>query len=86
MKTILAAAVFALSISAPALAQQADWSQTGDHYAIGNTVVQQPTPQELNQAKEGDYYAASKTVVEQPAPQQLRQDREGDYYAPAKGN
>ncbi|HEX3502122.1 MAG TPA: hypothetical protein VHU22_01880 [Xanthobacteraceae bacterium] len=50
-------AVLALSMSATAFAQQANWSQQGDYYAPSKTVVQQPTAQELRQAEQGDYYA-----------------------------
>ena len=80
MKTILAAAVFAFSVSASALAQQPNWSQPGDYYPPASTVVQQPAPQ--SQVKEGDYYPAGTTIVQQPTPQQLNQSRQGDYYAP----
>ena len=87
MKTAFTAvALFALSLTGPALAQQPHWSQPGDYYKPGNNVVQQSTPQELNQPKQGDYYAPAKTIVEQPTAEQLTQDREGDYYAPVKGN
>jgi hypothetical protein len=83
MKTILAAAaVLALSISVPALAQQPNWSQPGDYYAPSKTGDERPTSQELNQAKEGDYYAPGKTIVEQPTAQESQQNRQGDYYAP----
>jgi hypothetical protein len=79
------AAVVALSFSAPALAQQADWSQQGDFYAPTGTTVQQPTAQELNQARQGDFYAPSKTVVQKATPQELKTFREGDFYSPMAG-
>ena len=85
MTKLAAAAVLALSFSAPALAQQADWSQTGDYYAPMHTTVQQPTAQELNQARQGDFYAPGKTVVQQATPQQENRFREGDFYAPTAG-
>jgi hypothetical protein len=44
--------------------------------------VQQPTPQQLNEAKDGDYYAPSNTIVQQPTSQELNRARQGDYYAP----
>jgi hypothetical protein len=50
-------AVLALSMTAPVLAQQPNWSQQGDYYAPSKTIVQQPTAQELRQAEQGDYYA-----------------------------
>jgi hypothetical protein len=78
--------VLALLIAAPALAQQPDWSQKGDHYAPSTTVVQQPTAAELKQEKEGDYYAPGKRIVQQPTAKELKQEKEGDYYAPTKGN
>lgn len=52
--------VLALVIATPALAQEADWSQKGDYYAPGATVVQQPTTAQTKQAEEGDFYAAMK--------------------------
>jgi hypothetical protein len=84
MKLALAA-VFALSMAAPALAQQADWSQQGDYYAPSKTIVQQATPRELNEARQGDFYAPSNMVVQEATPQQLRKFREGDFYAPTAG-
>jgi hypothetical protein len=85
MTKLAVAAVLALSFSAPALAQQADWSQQGDFYAPTGTIVQQPTAQELKQAREGDFYAPSKTVVQKATPQELNQAREGDFYSPMAG-
>ena len=91
MKPIIAAMAFAalvplqvLSTAIPAQAQTS--SQEGDYYAPSTTVVQQPTPHELNEAKGGDYYAPSKIVVQQPTGGELSRARQGDYYAPAKGN
>jgi hypothetical protein len=82
MKTILAALVLLLlTLSAPAMAQQPNWSQPGDYYAPENTAVP-PSPREQSEIKEGDYYAPSKTIVQQPTAGRLKQDREGDYYAP----
>jgi hypothetical protein len=78
------ATVVVLSASTAAFAQQAHWSQQGDYYASGNTIVQQATPQELNQFREGDYYAPGKTTVQQPTRSELNQFDEGDYYAPTK--
>jgi len=80
------ASVLALLITAPATAQQPDWSQRGDYYAPGKTIVQQPTPGELKQEEEGDYYAPGKTIVERPTPGELNQEKGGDFYAPTKGN
>jgi hypothetical protein len=77
--------VLALLITAPALAQQPDWSQKGDNYAPTTTIVQQPTAAQTKRAEEGDYYAPGKTVVQQPTAAELKQEREGDYYAPKKG-
>lgn len=82
MTKLAIAAALALSFSAPALAQQANWAQHGDYYAPTGTTVQQPTAQELNQAREGDFYAPSKTVVQQATPRQEQRFREGDFYAP----
>ena len=78
-------AAVALSFSAPAFAQQADWSQQGDFYAPTGTTVQQPTAQELNQARQGDFYAPRKTVVQKATPQELNQARQGDFYSPMAG-
>jgi len=50
--------VLALLIAAPAAAAQLPATE-GDYYAPTNTIVQQPTAQELKQAQEGDFYAAS---------------------------
>jgi hypothetical protein len=50
-------AALALSIPAPVLAQSPNWSQQGDYYAPGNTIVQQPTPRQLYLYRHGDYYA-----------------------------
>jgi hypothetical protein len=44
-----------LTAASAAVAQQS--AIEGDHYAPTNTVVQQPTAQELKKAQEGDYYA-----------------------------
>jgi hypothetical protein len=79
------AAIVALSMSTPVLAEQPDWSQPGDYYAPGQTTVQPATPRQLRHFQEGDYYAPGKTTVEQPSPQELNQFRDGDYYAPEKG-
>jgi hypothetical protein len=84
MKNFVAALAFlALPLSAPAVAQQPNWSQPGV-YAPDNTAAQPLTPQEQNLLKDGDYYAPSKTIVQQPTSEQLKEDREGDYYAPLK--
>jgi hypothetical protein len=69
-------------IPAPVFAQSTDLVKQGDYYAPTQTVVQQATPQELNEFKQGDYYAPAKTVVQQPTAQELNQAREGDFYAP----
>jgi hypothetical protein len=76
------AATLAVAVSAPALAQQADWSQPGDYYAPGSTIVQQPTAAQLSQLQQGDYYAPSKTAVQHPSVQELNEFRQGDFYAP----
>ena len=78
------ATVAVVSASTTAFAQQADWSQQGDYYAPSKTIVQQATPQELNQLREGNYYASGKTTVQPPTRSELNQIDEGDYYAPAK--
>jgi hypothetical protein len=78
------ATVAVVSASTAAFAQQADWSQQGDYYAPSRTIVQQATPQELNQLREGDYYASGKTTVQPPTRSELNQIDEGDYYAPTK--
>jgi hypothetical protein len=78
------ATVAAASISTAAFAQQPNWSQQGDYYAPGKTIVQQATPQELNQLREGDYYAFGKTTVQAPTRSEFGQFGEGDYYAPMK--
>jgi hypothetical protein len=44
-------------VPAPVFAQSTDLIKQGDYYAPSNTVVQQPTAQELNQARQGDFYA-----------------------------
>jgi hypothetical protein len=72
-------------VPAPVFAQSADLIKQGDYYSPTPTVVQQATPQELNEFKHGDYYAPSKTVVQQPTAQELNQAREGDFYAPHAG-
>jgi hypothetical protein len=51
--------VLALLMTAPAAAAQLSATE-GDYYAPTNTIVQQPTAQELKQAQEGDYYAPTK--------------------------
>ena len=48
--------VLALLIAAPAVAAQLP-TTGGDYYAPTNTIVQQPTAQELKQAEQGDFYA-----------------------------
>ena len=48
--------VLALLIAAPAAAAQLSATE-GDYYAPTNTVVQQPSAQELKQVQQGDYYA-----------------------------
>jgi hypothetical protein len=48
--------VLALLIAAPAVAAQLPVTE-GDYYAPTNTIVQQPTAQELKQAEQGDFYA-----------------------------
>jgi hypothetical protein len=75
-----AAAMLALSLAAPAMAQQP--AHEGDYYAPSKTIVQQPTAAQTKQAKEGDYYASGTTVVQQPTAAQLKKDQKGDYYAP----
>jgi len=86
MNTMIAklalAATLTAALSAPALAQQPNWSQPGDYYAPGGTIVQQPTAAQLSQFKQGDFYAPVKTVVQQPSAQELNEFREGDYYTP----
>lgn len=82
MKTIFAAvAIATLSFAMQAQAQTVA-PQEGDYYAPRNTIVQQPTPQELNGVNEGDYYAPSKTIVQPPTPSELSRARQGDYYTP----
>ena len=51
--------VLAMLIAAPAAAAQLP-ATGGDYYASTNTIVQQPTAQELKQAQEGDFYAPTK--------------------------
>jgi hypothetical protein len=80
-KVLWTARVAALGLT-PALAQPADLTKEGDHYARSKTIVQRATPQELNEFKRGDYYAPSKTVVQQPTFHELNQIRQGDYCAP----
>jgi hypothetical protein len=80
-KVLWTARVAALGLT-PALAQPADLTKEGDHYAPSKTIVQRATPQELNEFKQGDYYAPSKTVVQQPTFHELNQIRQGDYCAP----
>ena len=53
--------VVALLIAAPAAAAQLPVTD-GDYYAPTNTVVQQPTTQELKQVQEGDYYAPTSST------------------------
>jgi hypothetical protein len=67
-------------VPAPVFAQSTDLIKQGDYYAPTQTVVQQATPQELNEIKQGDYYAPSNTVVEQPTTQELNEARQGDFY------
>jgi len=50
--------VLALLIAAPAVAAQPPVTE-GDYYAPTNTIVQQPTAQELKQAREGNFYAST---------------------------
>jgi hypothetical protein len=73
-------------IASPALAQQADWSQRGDYYAPGPTVVQKPTTRQTKRFEEGDYYAPGPTVVQKPTTAQTKRFEEGDYYGPKKGD
>ena len=80
-KVLWTARVAALGLT-PALAQPADLTKEGDHYARSKTIVQRATPQELNEFKRGDYYAPSETVVRQPTFHELNQIRQGDYCAP----
>ena len=84
--TLLPLQVLALSTATPAQAQQASWTQKGDHYAPSATIVQQATPEQTKQAKEGDYYAPGTTIVQQPTTAEVKQEKEGDYYTPRKGN
>lgn len=76
------AAALAVAVSAPALAQQANWSQPGDYYTPGSTIVQHPTAAQLSQFQQGDFYAPGKTAVQQPSARELNEFRQGDYYAP----
>jgi hypothetical protein len=69
-------------IPAPVFAQSTDLVKQGDYYAPTQTVVQQATPQELNEFKQGDFYAAGTTTVQRATPQELNEVRQGDYYAP----
>jgi len=69
-------------IPAPAFAQSTDLLKQGDYYAPTQTVVQQVTPQEVNEFKQGDFYAAGTTSVQHATPQELNEIRQGDYYAP----
>lgn len=80
--TELALAATLAAVSAPALAQQPNWSQPGDYYAPGSAIVQQPTAAQLSQFQQGDFYTSGKTAVRQPSAQELNEFREGDYYAP----
>jgi hypothetical protein len=83
MTTKLAlAAALSLSMSGTVFAQQPDWSQPGDFYAPGKTIVQQASPQELRQFQEGDFYAPGKTAVQHPSASDLNQFHDGDFYAP----
>jgi hypothetical protein len=75
---------FGLSISAPAMAQAPHWSQRGDYYAPNRTIMQQSTPQELNEFRGGDYYAPGRSPVQQPSARELNEARHGDYYAPGR--
>jgi hypothetical protein len=50
------ACVLALLTAAPAAAAQRS-ATDGDYYAPTNTILQQPTDQDLKQAQEGDFYA-----------------------------
>jgi len=85
MKACLVTAV-GLLISAPAMAQAPNWSQGGDYYAPNRTIVQQPTPQELNEFRGGDYYdyAPGRRLVRRPTARELNEIRRGDYYAPGR--
>jgi hypothetical protein len=67
-------------VPAPVFAQSTDLIKQGDYYAPTQTVVQQATPQELNEIKQGDYYAPSNPGVEQPTTQELNEARQGDFY------
>lgn len=71
MKLALAA-VLAGSISAPALAQQADGSQPGDYHAPKKTVVHRPTARQTERFEQGDYYGPGKTVVQRPTARQTQ--------------
>lgn len=77
--------VLALLIAAPAVAGQLPVTD-GDYYAPTNTVVQQPTPAQTQQAEEGDFYAPSPTIVQQPTAHELKKARQGDFYAPISGH
>ncbi len=84
MKTIpIAVTVSAFFTVGSAFAQNS-LVKEGDYYALGKTVVQQPSTQELNEAKEGDYYAPYKTIVQQPSAWESNQAKEGDYYTPTQ--
>jgi hypothetical protein len=74
----------ALAMSVPALAQQPNWSQSGDYYRPGNTAVQQPTPHQRYVFRHGDYYTRRGTMVQRPTPRQLYLYEHGDYYAPGR--
>jgi hypothetical protein len=54
------ASILALSIAAPAVAQNA---QQGDYYAPGPTTHIQATPEQLKRNQQGDYYVGDKTVL-----------------------
>ncbi len=83
-RRLILMAVIALSVSTPALAQRPDWSQPGDYYRPGNTIVQQPTPRQQYLSRHGDYYAPGRRIVRQPTPRQLYLFQHGDYYAPGR--
>ena len=57
LSKMLVIAGLAAFVPAPVFAQSTDLIKQGDYYAPTQTVVQQPTAQELNQAREGDFYA-----------------------------
>ena len=79
LTTKLLAAVFVMSIAAPALAQS---PQQGDYYKPSQTMPQQASPSQQRKFKHGDYYDFSGTRPQKLSPAQEQEQRQGDYYKP----